>query len=1554
MARRTKAEKFDIEFGEALEQALEIDFDDDALSPGQETVSAAKRSNAISERKKSETLLDLESLEQQITLATEELSFHKDYPSAEEAFNSVVIEDFDEEPTAAESSEKGTEESILSLLDEDVEAEASGAAQEDMAAEPEVNEIDVSAAFEEDEKTGNPSQEDISAALSEAEKVEETQYTENEPALQEGPEPASPDHFYLSATVLSLLWGIGGAATAYMFSGSYATVSAFLASAQGALFAVGILTPILMFWGFAQLARRSRELQHAVFNMTGATNRLFEPGKASEEQVATLGQSIRREVLAIGDGIDKALLRAGELEAMLQSEVHNLEQAYGENETRIRTLITELANEREAVHLHADQVKTTFVGAKNQLTQEFNAIADYITNSSEMFTSNLTDTLSSRWNDLVSELNMVNDGAVEQLTQRIAETVQHFDSSRGRFLEELDSRVVDIEEYSDGIRHKMHLSADKVLGDFDARFQQLDEIIIDRGNRSLSEFDEQLEKLAEHARNLPSNFSNATEIALEAFEKRLAEFDHSLDENSASLIHSFIARTNSLDESAEQLNATLESQVSRLNETFYARAQDITSVLSNGQEGILSALDRTRSQLSQEMENVNTLVNNFSDEKVGSFLYKFTEGREKFSDILQTETTRIVSTIEQQVDNLSRNIVNVEGALHNRLSSMDETTREYLNTLDERTSAFEENVARNLGAVTTTIEAQTREIDTYAGTLRDSLEFNREMLSQSIQNNNETLQEIFQGHIGGMEQQTRNLGNAFTNNQVSVETVLSDYVDRITNRAGELRNNLELSFAAVDQQLGQRGQNFDKYALDMRLAIDQNNAALEKTFSHQTAIIDERTQTMQKALEIGVHDVRSTLENNALTLSESLREQFSEVTGTIAAEASRAESVISGTASGLANSIIGVVDEAEHKLARRSQSLSENFQTLGESIDNNLNILETRASDLTHAVAGRLVNETQNLHSLAAELQNAAVKTTQSLGTLTDYFADQLSEVTRAAEERLRAENNIFIDNFSNHAERAVNTVQSTKSMIETDVAQLLERMDSSSGTIRLSVANLHEGINDADTRLNSITSLLREKVDGVVGDFAASGNLLNEDLQQFANLSQMALGNLQGFSQQFDGLTRTALSDLHDFSQQFGGSSQTALNSLRGFSQQFEDHTSLLTEAAVLLDTSNANFAARLEDGHESLNTLASSLVVKSDEIAMTMQNFENTMAYTMQNLGNTIEGTVKHTEDQASASANQLRATLSGMLADASARFGDATTEIRKSAEEIRNEFAKTSADLKTGIRTLPMQTEEYTQAMRKAVVEQVAALKELSTIIEETGRGIDVSQPSSVTAHPQQSSRPVSIFDNTRQDENLSVPHRQTSAGDVAIRVPAVEAGSSASAYNTRNGASAFAPSPRKPEETAGAASSSASSSQRGWVSDLLARASRDDLNGNGREGSLSHGAIVPSETLNTLSADIVQSIDHNAITQLWQHYRRGQRNITPDRLYTSEGHLTFEKIKHKYALDGEFRRAVGQYINEFERALGDMSKDGDNKIMQSYLTSDIGMVYTMLAHVSGRIQ
>jgi hypothetical protein len=111
----------------------------------------------------------------------------------------------------------------------------------------------------------------------------------------------------------------------------------------------------------------------------------------------------------------------------------------------------------------------------------------------------------------------------------------------------------------------------------------------------------------------------------------------------------------------------------------------------------------------------------------------------------------------------------------------------------------------------------------------------------------------------------------------------------------------------------------------------------------------------------------------------------------------------------------------------------------------------------------------------------------------------------------------------------------------------------------------------------------------------------------------------------------------------------------------------------------------------------------------------------------------------------------------------------------------------------------------------------------------------------------------------------------------------------------------------------------------------------------------------DSLNSLSVDIARAIDHEASVELWDRYRRGERNVFTRRLYTLKGQQTFEEIKSKYQMDGDFRRAVDRYMDDFQRLLEDVARnDRDNMVTQTYLTSDTGKVYTMLAHASGRLR
>ena len=109
----------------------------------------------------------------------------------------------------------------------------------------------------------------------------------------------------------------------------------------------------------------------------------------------------------------------------------------------------------------------------------------------------------------------------------------------------------------------------------------------------------------------------------------------------------------------------------------------------------------------------------------------------------------------------------------------------------------------------------------------------------------------------------------------------------------------------------------------------------------------------------------------------------------------------------------------------------------------------------------------------------------------------------------------------------------------------------------------------------------------------------------------------------------------------------------------------------------------------------------------------------------------------------------------------------------------------------------------------------------------------------------------------------------------------------------------------------------------------------------------------ESLDSLAVDIARMIDHEAAADLWDRYKRGERNVFTRKLYTMQGQKAFEEIRRKYCADREFTRTVDRYIVEFERLLEEVSRDDRGQVVaRTYLTSETGKVYTMLAHAAGR--
>ena len=97
-----------------------------------------------------------------------------------------------------------------------------------------------------------------------------------------------------------------------------------------------------------------------------------------------------------------------------------------------------------------------------------------------------------------------------------------------------------------------------------------------------------------------------------------------------------------------------------------------------------------------------------------------------------------------------------------------------------------------------------------------------------------------------------------------------------------------------------------------------------------------------------------------------------------------------------------------------------------------------------------------------------------------------------------------------------------------------------------------------------------------------------------------------------------------------------------------------------------------------------------------------------------------------------------------------------------------------------------------------------------------------------------------------------------------------------------------------------------------------------------------------------------MDRNLAAEMWDRYQRGESKAFTKRLYTPAGQKAFDEVARKYRADRGFKQTVDRYITEFERLLDEVARDERGPpVLRGHLTSETGLVYTLLAHAAGRL-
>jgi hypothetical protein len=1270
-------------------------------------------------------------------------------------------------------------------------------------------------------------------------------------AIQQKPK----SRIFLGTFIVTLLWL--GACAFYAYKNilplfgqnpdlSWILNSPALFSTPVLSFAAITILPLFPLWAFAVLVRRSQDMRHAANSMTEAAIQLLQPENTANSSVATVGQAIRREVNAIGDGVERAIARAGELEFMVQKEVMNLERSYGDSEVRLRRLVEEIGNERSTMITHADNLKQTISDSHVNLSTDIQQASSKIENTLREATSSMSETLQLRSDTITTKLTDTSEGLVSLL----ANTGETLNATLANAKKELEENISSTTQAMSSTITTNGKAVARLLETRTAGLQQATALIDEKLEANKKEFDEsfsakttELSRVMEATGQSVNNLlkSTTSEIAeqsnstLQKIEEGRTEFRKEMSEKTVDFANMIKSGSNAVKEiigasaadmSEKNLETIKEFEASRaaLNQDLAQQSATFAKGLSQVGEFVINKLETGVEELEKRGDKI----------------------AQQISDNLSVTTGEFVSQMSASGDNIA-------GVLGMRTEALD-------NVLKERTQAIGQTIADNLSGFGKNL---TEQVDSTVGKL--------ESQSTRLLENTKSVEDVITNKAKEVE-------DAVKSSTIKFAHVAQENLKHTAEKTAEINSALQKTSSEITASIDKSSENFTQGLENKK---SEFTSAIQEKTDNFTKVVDGTTETFSKAIEErannlssklsqGAHHIASSLEANSKSASERMEASVKALDARLSENSSTIEKQFAA-----GNQILeeNLAKGKEELLGAVSNTLSQISNEIDSKADKMANILTDRAKVIDEKLGGTLVETQRNLEAKTDELN--ALLSDKSM-QLSGYIDNEAKPVITA-----------IVETGTETSQKLANLSK----MIGEEANTLFSNIGNSSGL-------LERLIEDATLNLNSMQTSLSSQIE----KFASAVETTKTNVDQSEAIALSLNENMQN-------------------------SSRDMLSGMGTIAQRFEAQSVILQDATRMIDAAQTNLEATLEGKQEALQQLAVGIVSHSDQINNNMSSFQSL-----------VSSMVAEASLKSQSVGSEVSAEISKAIEDATSRFDDAVNAMRSAANTMRAELEDTRAQMRKGILELPDETEKSAAEMRRVVTDQINALRDLSAIVEQSGKNMDTSKP--VLAQPQRVAQRAPVTAPPIVAKPAPAPASAPAPSFTAPKAsPAVDM--------ALRGTRSEIPSPQAQPATPGRST--------GWVSDLLRRASEEERAPAptvSTADNRSPNQVVDS--LNSLSVDIANAIDHETSVDLWDRYQRGETNVFTRRLYTLQGQQTFDEIRSKYARDTDFKMAVDRYMADFEQLLSRETNNGQNQpLTQSYLTSETGKVYTMLAHASGRL-
>jgi ABC-type transporter Mla subunit MlaD len=433
--------------------------------------------------------------------------------------------------------------------------------------------------------------------------------------------------------------------------------------------------------------------------MTEVAVRLAEPDKMAAQSVASLGQTIRRQVAAMNDAISRALGRAGELEALVHNEVAALERSYGDNELRIRGLIQELASERDALANNSERVSETLRGVGAQVSKDIADAGDQATRSLAGATSTLANNLSSRGSKITEAIGAAGTAVDNKLAERGSKITQQLVTQGDEVTKKLDAAGTNVSA-------SLNEATRKVASVVDVKSNQLMTSLTAIGNQLVRDIPGLLDRLDGEQKRLGSIISGANQnfTALEnALSERTTQLDSTLKAHSEDLKSTLADRIKALDASVQQQSRSLEGILGRstmtMNQVFAEGADALkkttaymTQQTGQASHNLSAQADALKNVSNKLLEQVHGLTQRFETQgqAIVSASQALDSSNAQINSILErrhAEIASLLDTVSTKAQALDKMMRSYSGIIEGSLLQVEERAKQVTASLAQETAA---------------------------------------------------------------------------------------------------------------------------------------------------------------------------------------------------------------------------------------------------------------------------------------------------------------------------------------------------------------------------------------------------------------------------------------------------------------------------------------------------------------------------------------------------------------------------------------------------------------------------------------------------------------------------------------------------------------------------------------------------------------------------------------------------------------------------------------------------------------------------------------------------